>query len=339
MLLITGGGTGGHLSIVKALCEECNKNGLKPIYIGSNNGQDRKWFEDHDGFLDAYFLDSSGVVNKSGFNKILSLINIFKQSFLCWKIFRKHGIKNVISVGGYSAAPASLAAIFLRKDFFIHEQNAVLGRLNKLLKPFAKELFSSFENATFHTSYPISQAFFETQRIRKDIKTIIFLGGSQGASFINVLAKEMAQGLKERNINIIHQCGKNDFESLDLFYKKHGIKVDLFEFDKNLHVKMQRADFAISRAGASSLWEIVANALPAFFIPFPYAAADHQYFNAKFLLDKKLAFLCRQDRVKKEDIFKLLDQLDNLKEISSKLALWSQKNGAEQIIKEVGATI
>lgn len=331
MIVITGGGTGGHLAIAKSISQEYNKRGVKPIYIGSTNGQDKQWFENDLGFSETFFLPSSGVVNKQGVKKVLSLATILKQSFICKKIFAQKNVKKVFSVGGYSAAPASLATIFSSTQLFIHEQNAILGKLNRLLKPFATELFSSYQNATFKTSYPVSKQFFDLAKQRKSLKTILFLGGSQGASFINSLAKDMAMELQKRGIKIIHQCGKHELNDLKEFYNLHNIDVDLFDFDKNLHIKMQMADFAISRSGASSLWELTANNLPTFFIPFPYASANHQYFNAKILKDKNLAYLCEQKSVKKDDILDIIDKI-NLSNISSKLSSQILHDGAKTIV-------
>ncbi len=334
MIAITGGGTGGHLAIAKAICEEYNKRGIRPIYIGSNNGQDRKWFEGYPGFSKTYFLQSSGVVNKKGLSKVLSLTNIIKQSFTCKKIFNEHKIDKVFSVGGYSAAPASFASILTKTPLFIHEQNAVLGKLNKLLKPFAKEVFGSYGNATFKTPYPISERFFSTARKREKIKTILFLGGSQGASSINSLSCDLAVDLKEMGLNIIHQCGEKDFQKLKEFYSSHDIEVDLFAFCDELHLKMQEADFAISRAGASSLWELVASNLPTLFIPFPYAAADHQYFNAKFFADIDLAFLFRQNEIEKKKVLDIIKNA-NVDEISQNLALKIANKGAKTIVDKM----
>ncbi len=334
MIAITGGGTGGHLSIAKAVCEEYNKRGIRPIYIGSQNGQDKAWFEGYPGFKKVYFLPSSGVVNKKGLNKLFSLFNIIKQSFTCKKIFASHGVDKVFSVGGYSAAPASFGALISKIPLFIHEQNAILGRLNSLLKPYAKEVFSSYENATIHTNYPVSSRFFENARKRDTLKTILFLGGSQGATYINTLAKSLAKDLAKKDIKIIHQCGKNELQNLKEFYETLDIKVDLFDFDKNLHVKMQEADFAISRSGASSLWELVASNLPTLFIPFPYAAADHQYFNAKALKDKNLAYLCRQEDVTKDMVLNTIKTAD-IEQMSSKLSYEISQNGAKEIVDKM----
>lgn len=331
MIAITGGGTGGHLAIAKAICKEYNKRDIRPIFIGSTKGQDRAWFEGYPGFSKTIFLPSSGVVDKRGIGKIVSLTNIIKQSFTCRKIFKEYDIDKVFSVGGYSAAPAAFASVISGKKLYIHEQNAVVGKLNRVLKPFANEFFSSYEDSLAKTSYPIDNIFFENYRERREIKTILFLGGSQGASFINSLAQDLAQDLAKRGIKIIHQCGKNDFSSLRQFYDKNSIEVDLFDFSKSLHVKMKEADFAISRAGASSLWELVANGLPAFFIPFPFAAANHQYFNAKALSDKKLAFLSPQKDTKKEDILNAVDTVC-VKDISIALKDEINHNGAKDIV-------
>lgn len=334
MIAITGGGTGGHLAIAKAICEEYNKLGIKPIYIGSLNGQDRLWFENFDGFSKTYFLSTSGIVNKKGIKKIFSLANILKHTFACKNIFKDNNIKKVFCVGGYSAAAASFASIIFQKQLFIHEQNAVLGKLNKLLKPYAKQIFNSYKSYGYFTPYPIAQSFFSTQRVRKKLNTVLFLGGSQGAKAINELALNISLSLKEKNIKIIHQCGKNDFKRLDEFYKKNNIDVDLFEFSKHLHVKMQQADFAISRAGASSLWELTANGLPCFFIPYPYAASNHQYFNAKILSSQNLAFVSKESEL---DLHALLDLIFNadLEFISSNLIKQISPDGAKLIVQNM----
>jgi len=318
-IAITGGGTGGHLSIAKAIKEELNKRGFKPIFIGSSNGQDKTWFEDDEGFSKKYFFKTGGVVNKGALGKVLSLLNILRYTLKCKSIFKKHNIDAVFSVGGYSAAPASFASVLFKKDLYIHEQNAVIGTLNKLLKPRAKAFFSSYHDESPVKDYPVRDIFFQNARIRQKIKTVIFLGGSQGATAINNFAMSISSLLKENNIKIIHQSGKRDYEKLKEFYKDHNIEVDLFDFTKELENKIKEADFAISRSGASTMWELVASLLPSLFIPYPYAAADHQYHNALFLEQKRLCFLKREneldisifDEILKSDISKISLGLNN----------------------------
>ncbi|WP_024953774.1 undecaprenyldiphospho-muramoylpentapeptide beta-N-acetylglucosaminyltransferase [Sulfurospirillum arcachonense] len=329
-IAITGGGTGGHLAIANALKEELNSRGLKPIYIGSTTGQDENWFKNDTGFEKAYFLNSRGVVNKKGLKKLFVLKDILKSSLTCKDIFKIHKVKAVFCVGGYSAAPAAFASIYTRTPLYIHEQNAVIGTLNKILKPFAKEFFSSYDINSKVKEYPVSDKFFESRKIREELKTIIFLGGSQGASFINDLATKIVPKLIKNNIQVIHQTGKNDYEKIKNFYEKNSLDVDCFAFSKSLIDKLSNADFAVSRAGASTLWELSANALPTLFIPYPYAAKNHQYFNAQELVSKKAALLKTQNELDEEMLWDILEKL-TISDISENLSNIITKNGIQKI--------
>ncbi|WP_044417348.1 undecaprenyldiphospho-muramoylpentapeptide beta-N-acetylglucosaminyltransferase [Halarcobacter anaerophilus] len=330
-VVITGGGTGGHLKVADAFIEEYSKRGIKPIFIGSVNGQDKDWFENDKRLKKAYFLETRGVVNKKGLGKISSLFQIFKAMNQCFDIFDKYDVKTVISVGGFSAAPATFAAILSWGcKLYIHEQNSVMGRLNEITSKFATQVFCSFDNKSLIRDYPVSEEFFDNARIRDELKTIIFLGGSQGASAINNFALKVAPTLKKLGLNIIHQTGKNDYERVKEEYEKMRIEVDLFPFSKEIAKKMSEADFAVSRAGASTLWELCANSLPTLFVPFPYAAKDHQYTNAKFLEDKGLCYLCREEKLNEEILIESLKK-DNFS-ISKKLVDSIKYNAVESIV-------
>jgi len=331
MIAITGGGTGGHLVIAKAIKEELNLQGIKPIYIGSTAGQDKMWFEGDNGFSHTYFLQSQGVVNKKGLQKLFSFVQIIKAAFTCRTLFKQHAITTVFSVGGYSAAPASFAALLTCKPLYIHEQNAVTGKLNTLLRPFSKAFFSSYDAQAKLTPYPVNEAFFETRRVRQELKTIIFLGGSQGATFINALAKQIAKTLDEKGIRIIHQTGTKEYEGVKAFYAAEGISADVFAFSNDMPSKLSQADCAISRSGASTLWELCANGLPSIFIPFPHAAANHQYFNAKALAEKHLAFIQEQHSLNSDALLNHLWRMD-IKTMSQEIAKTTKRGGAKEIV-------
>ncbi|MCI5539208.1 MAG: undecaprenyldiphospho-muramoylpentapeptide beta-N-acetylglucosaminyltransferase [Campylobacter lanienae] len=332
MIAITGGGTGGHLAIAKAFANELNSRGIKAIFIGSSSGQDKMWFENSDIFEATYFLNSSGVVNKRGFGRLKSLINILNLAFKCKKIFKFHKVSSVISVGGYSAAPAAFGAIICGKKLYIHEQNAVIGRLNLILKPFAREFFSSYFEPKF--DYPVDEKFFKISRIRKNLNTILFLGGSQGANFINNLALNLAKDLDKNGIKIIHQCGQKDYETIVEKYKELNIKAEVFAFSKDIDLFMSRANFCISRAGASTIWELCAASLPTLFIPFPYAANNHQFYNAKFLNDQNAAMVLKEDEIDSKNLLNIIYNL-NLEDISQKLINLLNKNGSKVIIDRI----
>ena len=133
VVVITGGGTGGHLKIADVFISEFKKRGFEVVFIGSSYGQDKFWFENDDRLKEKIFLNTSGVVNKRGIAKIFSLLNIFYKAIFCLKILKKYRVQKVVSVGGFSAAAASLATIF-KKDcnLYLHEQNSKIGALNKI---------------------------------------------------------------------------------------------------------------------------------------------------------------------------------------------------------------
>lgn len=461
MIVITGGGTGGHLAIARALAQELHKREIPAIYIGSLYGQDQMWFAgdsslgnhssdfmdfgvtaDHQSsstpksiksptsttanprireekgavrenaaipslransvgeaihkestkvdssskpqnplFQECYFLNTSGVVNKKGFKKLASIYAQLRAMWGVRKIFARHGVQAVISVGGFSAGPASLAAILLRKPLFIHEQNAIQGRLNSLLAPFAKAVFNSFHPP--FPPYPIKQEALQSRRIRTEFQSIIFIGGSQGAKAINDLALQAAPKLLARGIRIIHQCGEKDLERVRQAYQKvdsrlvdssdfkplestfntsssQPPKLTLFSFDKDLIKHLDKADICIARAGASSIWENAALSLPTIYIPYPYAANNHQLHNASYFTNQGLGLMITEQELRKLDssplesspkespesaldlakFFALLSQLEsNLTEISTALSQTITTNGAEPIITDIMQTL
>lgn len=326
---MTGGGTGGHLAIIKAVKEHLSGEVL--VYIGSTKGQDRAWFGEDSDFAETYFLETRGVVNQGVVGKLKSLWKIFTSALHVRRILKAHRADVVFSVGGFSAAPAALAAKLSGIPLVIHEQNAALGSLNRLLKPFADLFISSYLEESPVKAYPIKQEFFDNARIRKAVKSVIFLGGSQGAKAINDLALDMAPVLKERGIRIIHQAGQRNIDEVKAQYEALGIEAEVFGFTTKMAVYMKEADLAIARSGASTLWELCAMGLPALFIPYPHAASDHQYYNAKFLVEKDLAWLMREEEINRNTLLKLLDE--NLEPKSRGLIDMIETEGSEQIAR------
>jgi len=332
-IALTGGGTGGHLAIAAALLEALKSRGHEAIYIGSTSGQDRAWFESEERFDKRFFLETSGVVNRKYLGKVWALWKIFRAVIKTRTILKKEQIDVVISVGGYSAAAATFAAYTKQIPFFIHEQNAVMGRLNTMMKPYARAFYSSYDENSPVNAYPIRDIFFTTAHVRKELKTIVFLGGSQGAKFINDLALETASVCIAKGIKVIHQCGDRDFERVQNAYKSQKLEVELYSFTKELPSLIERADLAVSRAGASTLWEVSANGLPALFVPYPYAAGDHQFYNAQYLVDKGLAWSYRESEGYARNLIAILES--DLEEKSKGLMALGHKGGAEAIIKNI----
>lgn len=194
------------------------------------------------------------------------------------------------------------------------------------------------------------------------------MGGSQGARAINNFALALAEDIKQKGLRIYHQCGKAEFtrvlqeylnlnlkigilkeniESLEdiesqkiqigILEDLDNVDVVLFGFSMQMPEIFKKCDFAICRAGASSLWELCANGLPALFVPYPYAAGNHQYYNAKFLEEKGLGFLCLEQDLFCEVLWDSLALLkeDKITQISQDL----QKECSAQALKQMSNCI
>ncbi|MDF1878285.1 UDP-N-acetylglucosamine--N-acetylmuramyl-(pentapeptide) pyrophosphoryl-undecaprenol N-acetylglucosamine transferase [Sulfurimonas sp. SAG-AH-194-C20] len=335
-ICITGGGTGGHLMIAEALLEAAIQKGHTAIFIGSTHGQDRKYFEDSSAFKEVHFFETTGVVNQKGLGKLKALFKVFKAFLKSRSVLKSEKIDAVYSVGGFSAAPAAFASLFLRVPLFIHEQNAVYGRLNALLKPFASSFISAYDKDSSIKGYPVKKIFSTTKRVRKELKNIIFLGGSHGAKAINDLALLKAKKLNAMGIHIIHQAGEADFLRVQSAYQNLGIEVELYGFTKEIPALIAKADLAVSRAGASTLWELTTNGCPTLYVPYPYAAGNHQYYNAKFIVDDEMGWCELEGKKLSLALDKILKDIDlDLAKHSSRLLDYSNKDVAIKMINAV----
>jgi len=325
------------LMIAESLVEAAVSEGHEVIFIGSTKGQDRKYFESYSAFYSVYFLETTGVVNQKGLGKLKALFKVFKAFFKARNILKSHNIQATYSVGGFSAAPASFATLSKFIPLFIHEQNAVTGRLNSLLKPYSKSFISAYDDSSTVKGYPVKDIFYKTAKVRYKFGCIIFLGGSHGAKAINDLALHVAKKLQRKNVRIIHQAGEADYERVKKEYEELEVDVELYAFTKGLPKLISQADLAVSRAGASTLWELTTNGVPTFYVPYPYAAGDHQYFNAKFIVDNGMGWCEREGEELKSKLLSVLEEPHQEK--SEKLLKYAHKDVAMRMIKEVEESI
>ena len=144
----------------------------------------------------------------------------------------------------------------------------------------------------------------------------------------------IASKLIENNIRVIHQTGESDYRTCSEFYEKNTLSVECFAFKESIVEFLEVADFAVSRAGASTLWELSANLLPALFVPYPYAAKNHQYFNAKIIVDKSAALLELEENLDEKKLWDILKHID-LEDMSKKLSLTIRSDGAKRVADEI----
>lgn len=311
-MIITGGGTGGHLfpavAVGKGMQARVAESEI--LFIGTNRHIDNTTLAGL-GF-DRQSLDFSGVkgLGMSGF--IRAGVRLLPAVLKAVRILRSFHPDIVFGVGGYVTVPVILAARALRIPVCIHEQNSVPGLANRLSGKLAERICISLEcfppfpvDKTILTGNPVREDIIRvgvvrSQRAKNRVQksdgvsqqviadkslTLLVMGGSQGAQRLNELMVEAAPLLAGRErLTIIHQSGPQGAEMVGIGYEKHGIQAEVAGFFTDMAKIYSRADLVISRAGATTLAELAVLGMPVLLIPFPFAADDHQTKNAQIFV-------------------------------------------------------
>ncbi|MCC6337706.1 MAG: undecaprenyldiphospho-muramoylpentapeptide beta-N-acetylglucosaminyltransferase [Myxococcales bacterium] len=328
-VLIAGGGTGGHLFPGIALAEEVvtrhPKNDV--VFVGTDRGLEARVVPANGFVFEA--IRSRGLKGMGPLRLLLGLLLLPLSFFESWRILRKYRPDVVVGVGGYSSGPVVLSAWLMRIPTALQEQNALPGLTNKVLGRFVKAAFVSFDDAkaffsTRHTHLlgnPIRRVLLENfLRSRKphDKFTVLIFGGSLGARGLNTRVIDALGYLEalKAELNLIHQTGKNDLETVKKGYEEKGFTAELREFIDDMSAAYLGADLVVCRAGATTLAELTVCKKPSILVPFPHATDDHQAVNAKALVDAGAALMFREEELTGE---KLALAIRDLKEHPEKL--------------------
>ncbi|WP_457641777.1 undecaprenyldiphospho-muramoylpentapeptide beta-N-acetylglucosaminyltransferase [Persephonella sp.] len=344
-VFIAGGGTGGHFYPAVAVAEALKEKGYKIIYFGAERGIEGK---KDISFGEKILFDIKGVRGKSLPAKIPSSIELLKTAFLIKKIIKKEKPEFSIAFGGYASFPLGIASILTGTKLYIHEQNSIPSYTNKLLSNFAKKIFITFEfskkyfpeNKTVLTGFPIRKQLkedFNLSReearsilgIEKDKKTVLIFGGSQGAKKLTEIGLSLSKKLKGIQFIIIGGKHYKNIPDTD--------NIKFFRYYERMGVLYKATDIIVSRAGAGTVSEILFYGKPTVFVPYPYAASNHQYYNVKWLEEKELAFVIPDRNLTEKILLEKLDKLFslNLKQIEEKIRKYSIMDTIEKILKEI----
>ncbi len=299
-VLLTGGGTGGHLfpgiAAAEALCERVP--GTEVMFIGTHRKMDQTSLSKH-GFR-VRCIHSYGIKGKSFlqlFKALMVLPLSFCEALFHILTFRPH---IVVGVGGYVTGAVIGAARLVGRKTVIHEQNSIPGLANRKLGRFACKICLSLPgsekyfpgNKTILTGNPVRKALVKLGRKEKtgdgQALTILILGGSQGASGVNRLVVEaITQHRKKlsQEFTLIHQTGVADVDMVRKKYEEAGVKAEVASFFHDMKEVYRKADLVISRAGATTLAELAVLGKPVILVPFPYAADNHQEKNGSYYVD------------------------------------------------------
>ena len=331
-ILITTGGTGGHVIPAKII-EEHLKDNFKIYYSTDIRGL--KYLSSDNNRI--IIIDTPKVNLSINFIfKIFKLINLILKAIL---FLKKKNIKKVISIGGYMSLPVIIAAKILGLTILLLEPNLVLGRGNRFFLNFSKKIFcysdklSNFPNKYLHKIELIKplvfKAFYELEKNKEENDKFCFLisGGSQGAKIFDELVKDAMSNIsKDFSIKVIQQTSLDNIENLKNFYDSKKIENKIFSFEENFINLINLSDFCITRAGATSLAEISFLNKPFIAIPLPTAKDNHQMENAKFYEKMGCCWILDQRILTKE---KLSNTLLNI--IKEKTDLTIKKSNLKKL--------
>ncbi len=302
-VVIAGGGTGGHLFPGIAVAEEFRQRESRTeiFFVGTAHGIEARVIP-REGYT-IKFVRAEGLVGKSLFGKVNALAVFLLSIFDSLRIIRSVRPTLVVGVGGYASAGMLLSACIKGIPTMILEQNSVPGFANKFLGRFVDAIAVTYQESinsfpgenTFLTGNPIRRQILAKDEqksnalfaLEKDLFTVFISGGSLGAGSINSAMIDALNYLLDlrQNIQFLHQTGEKDCEKVTEVYRRLGFKGIVVPFIYQMAEAYTVADLVICRAGATTLAEITAIGKPAVLIPYPYAASNHQEYNARKLED------------------------------------------------------
>ncbi len=345
-ILIAGGGTGGHIfpaiSIAEEFIERDNMN--KILFVGTRTGLEKELISQKG--YEAKYISSRALIGKTKLEQIKNFFLVSKGILDSLKILTEFKPQITIGVGGYASGPMVLASSLLRIPTAICEQNSVPGITNRILSKFCNRIFATFEQSTEFFPSKKTMVFGNPLRkeildkiqnkpnIAKDLTTVLVLGGSQGAHRLNASVPEAINLINSNDIFVIHQTGKNDYDYVKECYQRYEIKSEISEFIEDIASAYIRADLVIARSGAGTIAEISALGKPSILIPYPHAAFNHQFENAK-ILERAGAGIVVEDKFANPQTLKnkLLEIVD--KETLERMSLASKRLGKPEASKKI----
>ena len=349
-LIIAGGGTGGHLFPGIAVAEEFLARGPENevLFVGTERGIEARLLPKL-GYRLA-LISASGMKGMGTTRKLMSAGRLLYGYAQSRKILKEFRPDLVLGVGGYASAPLVLAARGMGIRCFVHEQNAAPGLTNKILGRLVEKIFVSMPESesffpgdnTLMTGNPIRKeilwGFHERVRSTGDLFSLLVFGGSAGAQRVNSAMLEALphlESVRER-LRITHQTGEKDLELVREGYRAAGFQAQVLSFIDNMSQAYGAADLVICRAGATTIAEVTACGKGCIFIPYPYAADDHQRKNAESLLTRDAGFMILEEDLSGEklaaEILTLMEQPERLEQVEKSARTLAHLDAAQAIV-------
>lgn len=350
--IISAGGTGGHIYPALAILNKIKEHepDSEFLYIGTHNRMEKD------------IVPNKGIpfetIEIYGFDRHNLLKNfkvaycLLKSKSRCKKLIKEFNPDIVIGVGGYVTVPVVSCAKKLGYKTFIHEQNSIPGKANNYLSKFADKIGISMKSTSndfpkekvVFTGNPCSEDAIKKEPMNKsdfglndNKKLVLIVMGSLGASSVNKVLVEALPNAKSDEYEIVFVTGKKDYDEISKNTFPDNIKV--VPYIDGMAGLMKKTDLIITRAGASTLSEIIALKIPSLLIPSPYVPNNHQYINAMDLVNAKAADILEEKNLTPENLINKMTELLNnsevLNEMKNNLSSLGVENSAEIIYSTI----
>ena len=346
-VIISAGGTGGHIYPALAILNKIKEKepNSEFLYIGTHDRMEKDIVPKHN--IPFESIEVYGFDRKRLFRNFKTLSCLMKANKKCKKLIQDFEPDIVIGVGGYVTAPVIKTAKKLGYKTFIHEQNSVIGKANQYLTNYADLIGVSFESSkkffpkekVIMTGNPCSEDACNVEAANKkefglsDNKPLVlFVMGSLGASKVNEFLTKTMTLFNNKDYEILYVTGKKDYETIKSNKFPNNVKVVPY-IDKMTRI-MKKTDIIVTRAGASTLSEIIALKVPSIIIPSPYVTNNHQYKNALDLVNKNAAIMIEEKDLKSDIIVRNIDKM-----LQNRNILENMKNNLEELQVKNSATV
>lgn len=359
-LVIACGGTGGHLFPGIAVAESWRKRGGEVILLISEKQIDTLATEGYEHLrferLSSIAMPGLVSVKMPGF-----LVGFLKGYLRCRKLIREFGADAVLGMGGFTSTGPLMAGRFRKLPTFVHESNAIPGRANRLNANFADAVLVGFDVAAdrFHAgskvetvgtplrpkvaAKPSREDAIEFFGLDPHKKTIMVMGGSQGARRLNQLVAASVPAVEEAGLQLLHLSGPTDFDEVKPAYDANPKAGVVKDFCSEVQFAYAAADLAVCRSGASCLTELAFYETPSVLIPYPFAADNHQTANAEIFSKPGAAELWEQGTLSEDsfsrDLIALAKDDERLSQMKEKMAELAIPEASEKVCDVVASAL
>jgi UDP-N-acetylglucosamine--N-acetylmuramyl-(pentapeptide) pyrophosphoryl-undecaprenol N-acetylglucosamine transferase len=360
-VIIAGGGTGGHIFPAVAIGHALQRlrPGTQLLFVGALGKMEMEKVP-KEGF-EIVGLDIAGFNRSNIWKNVMLPIKLLKSRVHARNIINRFRPSAIVGVGGYASFPVLSAGQAMGIPTLIQEQNSFAGKSNKILGRKARAICVAYKemerffpkDKIVLTGNPVRKSISEMSRTAEEgramfglvggRKTILVLGGSQGAKSVNEAIDERMGELVKGDVQLVWQTGKAYFNLASKRAEAFGNKVKVYEFISDMEYAYAAADVVISRAGALAIAELCIAAKPVIFVPYPHAAENHQESNARALVENNAALMVNDREVRTELVKKLGVLMGDVKmqetmsrNLKSMAITDADERIAEQVIGMVG---